>query len=196
MNFIEGEINYKSAINIKDFEVVKPSRNFNHDVSFLLKFSDVDSEDYNPNIIFHNKEGIELTDKNENKLTKTITIDALPLPQKSINSISTAYAIEQGGNTKIYAVLYDGLNAEGLNLTKDPTEILIPSVHNNYYKKWFEFRINAIRYKWKFLMYSENLSEIRKKIYAYSRYHIIKTINKTQISEDLFEVDIESDTLK
>jgi hypothetical protein len=110
--------------------------------------------------------------------------------------VETAFAFDHGGNAKIYAVLYDGLNDAGLNLTKDITPVLIPSVHQQHYKNWFTFRINAITYLWKFKMYAEMLSEIKKKIYAYGRYHIIKTINKTQISEDLFEVDVESDTLK
>jgi hypothetical protein len=196
MNFIENEINYNDAFGLKAFEVLKPMRKFNNDISFLLKFADVDSEEYKYDMIFQNKEGFELSDLKVNKNTNTIIIDALPLPQKFANDVETAFAFDHGGNAKIYAVLYDGLNDAGLNLTKDITPVLIPSVHQQHYKNWFTFRINAITYLWKFKMYAEMLSEIKKKIYAYGRYHIIKTINKTQISEDLFEVDVESDTLK
>lgn len=195
MNFIENEINYDNATKLKEYEVMKPQRQFNNDISFLLKFADVDSEAYKYDVIFQNKDGFEISDVKVNKQTNTINIEALPLPQKYVNGVETAFAFDHGGNAKIYAVLYDGLNSNGLNLTKDITPVLIPSVHQNHYRKWFTFRIFAITYQWKFKMWAESLSEIKKKIYAYGRYHIIKTINKTQISEDLFEVDIESDTL-
>jgi len=196
MNFIENEINYNNAASLKEFEVLKPQRKFNNDISFLLKFADIDSEEYVYEEVFHNKDGYETSTLKVNKQTNTIVIEALPLPQKNVLGIETAVAFDHSGNAKIYSVLYDGLNTAGLNLTDDVTPDLIPAVHQNYYLNWFTFRIFAITYRWKFKMYAEMLSEIKKKIYAYGRYHIIKTINKTQISEDLFEVDIESDTLK
>ncbi len=195
MNFIENEINYNDAEDLSNFEVLEPSKKFNNDVSFLLKFADVDSEAYKYDVIFQNKAGFEASDKNVNKQTNTITIDALPLPQKYAEGVETAFAFDHSGNNKIYTVLYDGLNAEGLNLTDDITPLLIPTVHHNHYKKWFNFRINAINYDWTFKMFSEKLQKIKKKVWAYGRYLIVKSISKTQIDEDLYEVDIETDSM-
>ncbi|MFA5296572.1 MAG: hypothetical protein WC389_00010 [Lutibacter sp.] len=195
MNFIENEINYNDAEDLSNFEVLEPAKTFNNDVSFLLKFADVDSEAYKYDVIFQNKAGFEVSDKNVNKQTNTITIDALPLPQKYAEGVETAFAFDHGGNNKIYAVLYDGLNAAGLNLTDDITPILIPAVHHNHYKKWFNFRINAINYDWTFKMFSEKLEKIKKKVWAYGRYHVVKSMSKTQIDEDLYEVDIETHSM-
>ena len=62
-------------------------------------------------------------------------------------------------------------------------------------KNWFKFRINAVTRNWTFKAFTEKIQKIKKKVFAYGRYHIIKSINKTQIDEDLFEVDIEVDSL-
>ena len=196
MDFIEDEINYNNAENLEDYTELTPLKTSNNSTSFLLKFEDIDNEDFTPLSIFHSKNGVELSDKNVLETTNTIEVSALPLPQKSVSGINTAYAIDNGGSTKVYAVLYNGLNEAGLNLTEDSTPITIPEVHSRLYFNWFEFRINSVTYKWSFKMFAENLSKIKKKIFAYGRYHIIKTIEKTQVSEDLFEVDIETDTLK
>lgn len=195
MNFIENEINYNDAENLSNFEVLEPAKTFNNDVSFLLKFADVDSEAYKYDVIFQNKAGFEASDKNVTSKTNTITIDALPLPQKYAEGVGTAFAFDHGGNNKIYTVLYDGLNAEGLNLTKDITPVLIPAIHQKHYIKWFGFRINAINYEWTFKMFSEKLEKIKKKVWAYGRYHIVKSMSKTQIDEDLYEVDIETHSM-
>jgi len=195
MNFIENEINYNDAENLSNFEVLEPAKTFNNDVSFLLKFADVDSEYYKYDMIFQNKAGFEASDKNVTSKTNTIIIDAAPLPQKSIDLIETAFAFDHGGNSKIYTVLYDGLNADGLNLTKDITPVLIPAIHQKHYIKWFGFRINAINYEWTFKMFSEKLQKIKKKVWAYGLYHIVKSMSKTQIDEDLYEVDIETHSM-
>ena len=195
MNFIENEINYNNAENLSEYEELKPSKEFNSNESFLLKYDEIDNEDYDYGVVFQNKEGIDLSEDNTDKNTNPIQINALPLPQKSISGIETAYAFENGGSEKIYAVLYNGLNADNLNLTLNNSELQLLAIHEKHYNKWFNFRINAITYKWSFKMFAENVAKIYKKVFAYNRYHVVKSINKTQIAEDLFEVEIETDTL-
>ena len=118
----------------------------------------------------------------------------MPLPQKSEFFIETAHLFEYEGNDKMYFMLYNGLQ-NNLNTTIDPEELLLPNVFEQYHKKWFDFRLQAIKYNWVFKMFAEQLSEINKKIFAYGRYHILRRLEKTQISEDLFEVEIETETL-
>jgi len=76
--------------------------------------------------------------------------------------------------------------------------LLLPNVHASFWKKWFTFRTNSQTYNWKFKMYEEGLRQVisKLKIFAYGQYHIIKTLNKTQISDDLYDVDIETESLK
>lgn len=193
LNFIESEINYQNATNLSDFEVLKPKKRFQSDVSFLLKFDNVEdlTESYKP--VFHSK--IEITNNEEavNVNTVEIAINVIPLSQKSVNLIESAVA-QTGGNKQIYAVIYDGLNG-ALNTTDDVTELLLPSLHNVFYQRWFSFRLSSINYRWMFKMYLEQLATINKKVFAYGRYHVVKSIEKTQISKDLFEVEIETETL-
>lgn len=195
MNFIEDEMNYKDAVDLSLFEEVDPQLKHNNNRSFLLKFNDIDNEDYSYDQVFQNRDTIEFSDKKTDGNTSIITIGALPLPQKNIFGIETAYAVETGGDSKIYVVLYNGLNTDGLNLTEDSTPLKIPAIHEAHYKKWFTFRISAITFNWNFKMFSEKLHKIKKKVYAYKRYLVVKSINKTQINEDLYDVEIEADTL-
>ena len=194
MNFIENEINYNNAADLRSYEVLKPQKDRRSKESYLLKFSGDDEDVFS--VVFQNREGVELSESNVDNYTNTIEIDAFPLPQKNIEGIETAFAFDQGGESKLYAVLYNGLNESGLNLTQDVNPILLPNIHTKHYKKWFSLRINAIAYSWSFKMFAEDLENIVNKVFAYNRYHIVKTLNPTEISEDLFEVEIETETLE
>lgn len=195
MNFIEDEINYNNAEDLSLYEELEPLKQRNNNMSFLLQFADVDNDDYSYDPVFQNKKTIAYNEDSVDDDTSTITINIAPLPIDSREGIDTAYAFEEGSTSKMYAVLYSGLNSNGLNLTDNDFLLLLPNIHEKYHKKWFTFRINAITFSWTFKMFIEQLNAINKKIYAYKRYHIVKSINKTQIAEDLYEVDIETDTL-
>ena len=112
------------------------------------------------------------------------------------NGVQTAHAFEENDD-KIYSVLYDGLT-DGLNPAKDPSPILIPAVHEKYNKTWFENRIAATGYVWQFKLTPEvaRLLSSKSKVYAYGRNHITRNLNKTQIKPDVWEIDIETETLK
>jgi len=197
MNFLENEMNYNDAIDLSDFEVLTPKKEFNRLDSFLLKYTAPSNEDFSYLPVFQNKDLILNDETNVNDLTEKLEIDILPLPQKAsaLGIHHSAFSFDLGGASKIYIALYNGLTS-GLNLTQDPAPILIPNLHSLHYYKWFSFRLNAVRYNWMFKMYIEQLSPIAKKVYAYGRYHLIKTIEKTQVSDDLFEVEIETETLE
>ena len=119
----------------------------------------------------------------------------MPLPQKSEFFVETAHLFEYEGNNKMYFMLYDGLQ-NTRNITVDPDELLLPNIHSNYHKNWFSFLLNAIGYNWLFKMFLEQVVKIKKKCFAYGRYMVIKSIDKTQVSEDLFEVEIEAETIE
>jgi hypothetical protein len=93
-------------------------------------------------------------------------------------------------------VPYTGL-INNNNTTEDIGNYLIPSVHLNYWKKWFDFRILSRGFNWSFTVFNEFIDQlkVKNKIYAYKKFHIIKTINRTEIKPNLFEVDLETDTL-
>lgn len=196
MNFIEKQINYDDAVNLSDVET-RPVRTFNKGNSFVVQFAEASDIKNNQAKVFVDVNGYSTNISKVDDATSEITIKAFPLNNAVRNGVQTAYAIESDSG-KIYAVLYDGLNAQGLNLTIDPAEILIPSIIENYYLRWLMFRLNAVQFKWNFTAYIEKLNglAVKSKIFAFGRYFIAKTISKTQTSKDEFDVEIEAHSLK
>jgi hypothetical protein len=196
MNFIEKEISYDNAIDMTSFET-NPERIFNKGASFLLEFADPSDEKNKQIDMFFNQDGYSTFGFVKDDKTIEIKIEAFPLLNEFRSGVQTGYAIESETN-KIYAVLYDGLNAASLNLTLDPSPMLLPEVSQNFYKNWFDFRLSAINFKWSFTAFSEALNglSVKTKIFAYGRYHIIKTLPKRQIRKDLFEIELDTYTLK
>ncbi len=196
MNKVENQINYSNAIDLSQHEVKYPLRKFQKGSSFLLKFADVDNKEYSFLPVFQDVNSISNSSFVTTDKTTTIEIAALPLPLLVRNGVQTAHAFESN-NSKPYFVIYDGLTG-GLNLSKDPFNILIPQVHDTAYKKWFNFRINSTEFSWSLRMFAEEFQILKpkSKVFAYGRYHIIKTINDTEVSPDLFEIELETATLE
>lgn len=196
MNPIEHEINYGDTIDLRFSEVKKPLRKFSQGKSFLLKFQDIDNKDFTFLPVFQSQAGIVNSGYVTDDKTTTIEINGLPLPLLTRGTSQSAYALEQN-NSKAYLVCYDGLY-NGNNLAKPNTDYLVPAVHLAYWLKWFSFRINSPGFNWSFKSWNEIIMnlKVKTKIFAYQRVHIIKTINKTEIKPDLFEIDIETEALE
>lgn len=196
MNPIEHEINYGDTVNLEFAEIKKPRRKFNQGNSFLLKFQDTDNKDFTFLPVFQSQAGIVNSGYTTDDKTTTIEINGLPLPLLTRNGAQSAYALEQN-SSKVYLVCYDGLY-NGNNLAKPNTDYLIPSIHLAYWLRWFNFRINSHGFNWQFKVWNEMIMNLKAKtkIFAYQRVHIIKSINKTEIKPDLFEIDIETEALE
>ena len=65
----------------------------------------------------------------------------------------------------------------------------------NFWKKWFDRRINSQTFQWSFLADSFDLLDksVKDKINCYSCIHLIKSISKTEIEPEIFEVEIETE---
>ncbi|WP_413998739.1 hypothetical protein ACMDB5_13260 [Flavobacterium sp. W1B] len=196
MNPIEDEINHHEAEDLQFTEVKKPLRKFSQGTSFLLKFSDIENKDFKFPPVFHSRESILNSNYITNDKTIPIEINALPLPLFTRNGRQTAYAIESN-DSKVFLVPYDGLY-NGNNLAKPIDEYQLPAVHLQYWKKWFDFRINSHAFVWGFKACNEQIINLKAKmkIFAYNKYHIVRNINKTEIEPDLFEVEIEAESLE
>lgn len=190
VNFIEDNVNYNDALDLSMFEVLKPKKSYQKEVSFLLKFADVSELSYSP--VFVNKEGVFYDEKKVDDTTTEITNDVIPLPHKSIDNKFTTCALDN--SSEIFITLYSGL-INSLNLSEPNDDLLLINIFEFYYKNWINFRIQSKEYSWTFKMYLEEVLKIKQKVFAYGRYMVVKTIDKTQISEDLFEVEIEAETL-
>lgn len=195
MNHIEKNINFSNAFDLQQFEVRLPVRKPNKDISFLLKYTDIDSEDYSFIPIYFDYEGMSSDNFTKQNDTKEIILKIIPLPIVQREGIQTAVSFDED-KSKGFSLLYDGLT-NGLNLAKDNKELLVPELVEKYYRKWFEFRVNSTNYKWSFIMWEEMLRDIKVKgkVYAYKNYHIIKQLQKRELKPDLYEVDIEVESI-
>ena len=196
MNKVENKINYDNAIDLSEHEVKNPLRKFQKGKSFLLKFQDVATKDYTFLPVFQDINGVVNSSYITTDKTTTIEISALPLPLLFRNDVQTAHAFESN-TSKPYAVIYDGLT-NNLNLAKDPFEIMITQVHISNHKKWFDAQINAQYFTWPLTLTKENYKKIEpySKIYAYNRYHVVKTINDSENIPDVFDIELETMTLE
>ena len=196
MNPIEEEINYRNSEDLQFSEIKKPLRKFSQGKSYLLKFADTDNKEFKFLPVFHNKESVVNSNYITNDKTTTIEINALPLPLLTRKGVHTAFALEQN-DSKVFLVPYAGLY-NGNNLAQPIVEYELPAVHLQYWKKWFDFRINSHGFTWGFKIWNEGIKNLKAKtkIFAYKKFHIIKTINKTEIEPNLYEVEIETEGLE
>lgn len=196
MNKVESQINHNDSIDLQFAEIKFPMRKFHTGNSYLLKFADVTypAKPYLP--VFQNQNGFVTSGFVTDDKTSTIEVNALPLPLLKLNNIETAFAFEDDA-AKIYLVIYDGLT-NGKNLSKPIDDYLIPAIHLSYWKRWFEFRIKSGYFLWNFKSWVERIKDLKAKtkIYAFGNTHLIKTINKTQIKEDLYDIELETETIK
>lgn len=193
INFVQEEIKKGKIIDLSETEVKKPRRKFNKGISFLLQFNETDSKDYTYLPVFQSASGISNNGYVKNDKTIEIPINALPLPLMLRNDVQTAHHFDSD-TSKLYVVLYDGLTA-GLNLAKNPDEIMIPKVHERHHKKWFDRRINSQNFIWTFLSYYENIRELSRKnqIFAYNQIHLVKNLSKNELKDNLYEIEIETE---
>lgn len=196
MNKVEDLMNYESAIDLSDFEIKYPLRKFKQGFSYLLKFQDIENANYPFLPVFQSRNGHITSGYITDTKTETIEVLALPLPTLTRNNSTTAYALEDN-DAKVYLVKYDGL-INGKNIAGTNQDYLIPAIHLTNWKKWFQFRINSQGFTISFKSFAEKIKDLnsKSKIYAYNKIHLIKTINKTEVRPDLFEVEIETESLE
>jgi hypothetical protein len=200
INYVPGQIDRLNAVDLSGYESRWPKRKFNTGNSYLFKYQDIQSEDYKYAEVFQNRDGVVSQGYTTDEKTTEITLNALPLPLLNRNEVQTAFAIDQD-KSKPFFVLYDGLvyyNSKSLNLAKDPSPLLIPALHEKYYKSWWANRLDSATVTMNFKAYFEELLQLTSKstVYAYKNYMLVKSLQKAEVRPDLFEVEIEAEILK
>lgn len=193
LNFTQEDIDLARLKEFNLFEIMEPLRKIQKGNSYVLKFQDVNSKEYSFVPVYHSFDTISNSGYVVNEKTTEIQINGYPLPLAFRNGIQTAHAFEES-NDKVQLVIYDGLTS-GINIAKDPTDLLLPSVHENFWRKFFERRINAQNFQWSFLADSFEILglSVKDKLSCYSNIHLIKSISKTEIEPEIFEVEIETE---
>jgi len=196
INYVSQELRTANKVDCSQLEVKRPKRNFNKGNSFLLKYEDVESKDYVYAQVFQNKDGFVTTGYTTNEKTAELPLKALPLPLLNRNSVQTAHAFLQD-NSKPLFVIYNGLIG-GKNLSRDPANLLVPALHENYYKVWWAARIDTSSFTWTYQAFYEDVLPLTVKslVHAYQNIHLVKSLQKTEVSPDVFEVEIVTEVLK
>lgn len=193
MNKVEDKFDSPAIKDLSMYDQKKPVRKFKQGNSFLLKFQDIESKDYEYKKVFQNKDDVMYAGYSlDTEKTSTIEINGLPLPLL-MRSVKTAHAFEEN-NSKVYIVPYNGLTG-GLNLALPITDFLLENVHPLYWYLWFKFRINSKTFEWNFVSENEVFINLIVKdvIHAYRNFHFIKSITKTEIKPSLFEYELETE---
>ena len=192
-------IDTSNAIDLSNFEVATPERNFNRGKSFVFKQFDFQHEDYEPQKILIKNDGYLVNAFTKPDDAEEIIVNAIELPLK-VFGVQTAHGFLDD-YSKLQLVLYSGL-VNSLNLAEDPSAI---SHLNNYlddYEDWFNFLLTSQNLNWVFDSSFEALSElkIRSIVYAYRQFHIIRKLTrKTYITQNKgiqLETEIETESLE
>lgn len=196
MNHIEKAFENTELTDISEYEVRYPERNYEESKSFLLKYTDVDSEEYDFPVIYYDVDGVQSEDYPDNDETKKIEIKAIPLPLKTTEGITTAHQFLDT-DTIVQIIRYEGLQDEkNVCISNAPFDIL--NIYNKYWAKWLLFRVYASTLKWTFYVNKNKWRGIGifDNLYAYFQKLWIRKINKTSINSRVYEIDIECDIVK
>lgn len=197
INYIQNEVNNLPVVDLSSFEVKYPKRKFSKGFSFLLKYQEVEFDEkvfdkYKFEQVFQNFKGHTTSDYTTDDKTKELIINALPLPLLLRNEVQTAHAFIED-KSKPFFITYNGL-VSGKNLSLPSANLSIPYLHMMHHKEWLSYQINSQIFNWSFLAYYEDLIGLvaKSKVHAYNNIHFVKSIQKTEVSPDLFDVEIET----
>jgi hypothetical protein len=197
MNRIKLKLNRDTAINVSEFDIEEPERNFHDDRQFELIFTDgKSSETYKYDSVLVSSAGVVVTNYTAKETVNSIKIDALPLPVITRNGVTTA--LSYGDETaKLRIVFMKPMPAGGTPVTYWNENVLVPNVYENDYKEWLNFRINSIEWNWDFVISVEKFREIsiQTLIYAYSNYHILSEMEKERLNSMYWRITAKTESL-
>ena len=193
---IEGNKLYMNRIRLeerslaKDFrswEVREPKKNFLTKQSFIIKFPDMDDKSYQLPIVQVTDNSYQVLSPQEaSKLTDVteVQIGGYCLPRVMFKG-NYAPIARKSGEATIGLIWYDGNNG-GFR------KALTPPLVAEYWKEWYKMRIAATEYTWSFVCNKNRFRHIalRDTILAYKQRMLIKSINKTVLDKEHYQVEI------
>jgi hypothetical protein len=129
--------------------------------------------------------------------TSTIEINgyAMQLKLPKPYGYNTAFVAKDTTDT-VALVEYKGLQ-NGQNNATYSSGCDFPELFTNNWLKWLRQRINGQEYNWKFFCTPEQISgfSIKDYIFCYNNIHIIKSLTKEKVSENVYQVEIVAETV-
>lgn len=194
INRIQKSMQENEIVDLSAFENIEVVRKINSDISFLFKYEEEGDVDLG-GFYIDKTETKFVTKEFTKQVNNTIAVPVYPLQNQLINNVFTAKSA-QSSDDKLCCVIYDGL-IEGNNYTVEPVALAIPNLVQTYHNKWLQNRVNAIQYNISFVTTIENIMYLnsKKRIFCYNNIHLIKNLTKNQLKNELFEVELETETL-
>lgn len=193
-----NRIGKDGVTNVKDFkflEVPIPKRNLLNKKSFLLKFTELD-EGYKKDSLFYDYKGQQINGVAKED-TSTIEINgyAMPIKLPKPGGYNTAFVAKDSVDT-VALVEYSGLQFGQNNATFSPG-MDFPVLFDTNWRNWLRQRISGQEYQWKAFCKIEEICNysVKDYIFCYNNVHIIKSINKEKVSNDIYQVEIITETV-
>jgi len=195
MDYIQPQMEINKVVDLSHHDQRAPRRTFKQGDSYRLLFKDISSDDYSPEVVYVDVQGVSYSSTDGNDDTNEIEIAAVPLPLALRGNTRTVLAVDDG-KSNICAVLYKG--SPGIvNLAEDNTEIMLRRVYEKHYSQWLDFRIKSQSFTTNFnapTSYTKSV-DITNKVLMYNKLFLIRTKTRTTIvgtSLSNYELELES----
>lgn len=196
LDYIRDKIIPQNVKDLSNFQERRPRRIMNSGRSWLLTMGAPRHDDVSFDPIYFDSNGTANNEDNVTNDTERIEIKAVPLPLKFQDNADTAYLYFD--DKEVLALSrYDGLTG-GLNIAQSINELKVPSVFENYYQSWWNFRLQTVTFAWDFLIERKNTQNLNSRswVYAYNNIMLVKSIVRNLRRRDLWEYTIEADVLE
>lgn len=197
MNYIEPQLNVTDAKDFSAFNLQKPRRKFSQGDSFLLMFKELENENYNPDTVYVDIDGVQTSGFVKTDKTTEIEIDAILFPLVFRNGFTSALAVDDG-DSNLCVVMYEGVTGIS-NVAQDISAVQLPQIYEAHWSNWLNFRLTSQGFTTSFNCYTHKLRGLTTgdKLFMYNNYHLIRTLNKANIpGTDTVDVELELEKLK
>jgi len=194
INRITKSIKENEFIDLLQFENIDVEREKKSETSFLLKYEEEGDVDLG-GFYIDKTESKFVTKEFTKQVENTISLNVFPLQNELIGDVFTAKSA-QSSEDKLCFVIYDGLQ-DSKNTTVEPTALAIPNLVSEYHYEWLYNRVHCMGYKISFIAPIEEIIHLstKKRAFCYNNIHLIKNISKNQLKNEMFEVEMETETL-
>ncbi|MCG8734023.1 hypothetical protein [Tenacibaculum finnmarkense] len=188
INYIEQKFLETDLKDERHLEPINVSRVFNQNKLYELKD--------HLNALYISSDGLQ-DDSQGYKLEDITTIDVgfKKMRRTSLNGVFTATKTKEEDGFSF--VLFDGLQ-NGMPVTVDEIDGRNFSLEENYernWRKWLQFRLNSETYKDKFPAHILEKFQIGAGRFKYNKKHLYKSIKRKRISNNHWQLDVESETM-
>lgn len=195
MNLVQNEVIDSETVDVTEFEPPVKTKKFEEKKSFLLRYEG-DYDGYYFGQIYADKDGFQIDDFAKSDNTQEVSINGIPLPIETHDSIKTAVQVSDDAS-KLMLVKFSGVNGEGDNWTEPMSGLETLTLYINYWQRWMNFIIHAVKFRWTVKDHPNKLMAIQRKskLFSFNNLLFVFTLNRRRKGE-VEETEIEAYSTK